>query len=235
MHAPATIVHPGRAFRILLAAACLAAVPALAQSAPVAAPPGPPSPVEQRAPAATSGDESLDNAVAAVVVAALAEQLDTASIEVGIDSFDVAIASVRDRRVSGQGRMRVGDDAEWIGFRYSTIYDTTFGSAGYPRLTIGGVAANEREVPNDASLVRQLEDRVAVELDRQFGVPTARLQLDQISTVEGGRRLLRISAQGLADFGRNGNTPVRIEALYDQIAQAWQRVNYELGVAAAAR
>lgn len=219
----------------MLAAACLAAVPVLAQSAPVADPPGRPPPAGQRVHVATSGDESLDNAVAAVVVAALAEQLDTASIEVGIDSFNVAIAGVRDRSVSGEGRLRVGDDAEWIGFRYSTLYDTGFRSAGYPRLTIGGVAANEREVPNDAGLVRQLEERVAVELDRQFSAPAARLQLDRISTVEGGRRLLRISAQGVADFGRNGSTPVHIEALYDQVANAWQRVNYELGAEAAAR
>lgn len=234
MHAPVrpSTPLPGIGVKTLLLAACLAAIPALAQSAPVAAPPGPPSPVEPGQRVATSGDETLDNAVAAVVVAALAEQLDTATIAVSIDSFEVAITSVRDRSVSGQGRMRIGDDADWIGFRYSTIYDTTFASAGYPRLTIGGVAVGERMVPNDAGLVRQLEDRVAVELDRQFGVPTARLQLDDISTVEGGRRLLRISAQGVADFGRNGSTPVRIEALYDQIADAWQRVNYELGVAA---
>jgi hypothetical protein len=180
----------------------------------------------------SSGDEGLDNAVAAVVVAALSEQLGTPAIAVQLDSLDVAIASVRDRTVSGVGRLRVGDDPEWIGFRYSTVYDTTFQSAGYPRLTIGGVSAGEREVPNDATLVSQLEERVAVELDRQFGGTSARLQLSDISTVQGGRRLLRISAQGIADFGRNGHTPVRIEALYDQIADAWQRVNYELGVVA---
>jgi hypothetical protein len=229
MHAPIrTTTRHGR-LRGLLAVACLAAVPALAQSSPVAAPPGPPSPVAQRAGSATSGDEALDNAVAAVVVAALAEQLDTASIEVSIDSFDVAISSLRDRRVSGQGRLRLGEDAEWIGFRYSTLYDTLFNSAGYPQLTIGGVAAGERLVPNDAVLVRQLEDQIAGELDRQFGVPTARLQFDDISTVEGGQRLLRITAEGVADFGRSGMTPVRIEALYDLVANAWRRVNYELG------
>lgn len=233
MHAPArTLAPPGAWIRGVLAALCLATVPALAQSAPVAEPPGPPSPAGQRPMAATSGDEALDNAVAAVVVAALAEQLDTTMIEVGIDSFDVAIASVRDRRVSGEGRLRVGDDADWIGFRYSTIYDTTFQSAGYPQLTIGGVAAGERLVPNDALLVRQLEDRITVELDRQLGIPAARLQFDYISTVEGGQRLLRITAQGVADFGRSGITPVRIEALYDQVANAWRRVNYELGGAA---
>src|SRR5690606_5486737 len=130
---------------------------------------------------------------------------------------------------SGQGRLRVGEDAEWIGFRYSTVYDTLFGSAGYPQLTIGGVAAGERLVPNDAFLVRQLEDRITGELDRQFGSPSARLQFDDISTVEGGQGRLRIAAQGVADFGRSGITPVRIEALYDVVANAWRRVNYELG------
>ena len=182
---------------------------------------------------ASSGDEALDNAVAAVVVAALAEQMNTQAIAVNIDSFDVRISNVRDRVVSGLGRMRVGDDADWIGFRYSTVYDTTFRSAGYPELTIGGVSAGEREVPNDAMLVRQLEDKVATELDKQFGDRASRLQLDRISTVEGGKRLLRISAQGIADFGINGSTPVRIEALFDQVANAWQRVNYELGAAVA--
>src|SRR5690606_17959961 len=217
--------------RLLLFATCLVTLPVLAQSTPVAAPPTQVSiPAPQRL--ATSGDEALDNAVAAVVVAALAEQMDTPSIAVAIESFDVAIASVRDRTVSGQGRMRLGDDVDWIGFRFSTLYDTTFASAGYPRILIGGVAAGEREVPNDSALVRQLEERVAVELDRQFIGTSARLQLDDISTVQGGRRLLRINAQGVADFGRNGNTPVRMEALYDQVANAWQRVDYELGVAA---
>lgn len=216
----------------MLIAACVAAAATnvMAQSTAVAsvqarhAPP----PVRQ----ASSGDEAMDNAVAAVVVATLVEQMDTPSIEVNIDSYDVGIASVRDRTVSGQGRMRVGDDADWIGFRYRTVYDTTFRSAGYPQITIGGVSAGEREVPNDSALVRQLEDRVSAELDGQFGRRTSRLQLDDIATVEGGRRLLRISAQGIADFGLNGSTPVRIEALYDQVAGAWQRVHYELGTGA---
>ncbi|MCW5581592.1 MAG: hypothetical protein KIS72_09650 [Luteimonas sp.] len=213
---------------VLPAQAQQAAAPAGANTATAAKPAAKPA-----ARQASSGDEALDNAVAAVVVAALAEQMDTQSIEVNIDSFEVRISSVRDRVVSGLGRMRIGDDADWIGFRYSTIYDTTFASAGYPQLTIGGVSAGEREVPNDATLVRQLEDKVAAELDRQFGDRASRLQLDHISTVEGGKRLLRISASGIADFGINGSTPIRIEALFDQVANAWQRVNYELGAAAA--
>lgn len=213
----------------LLAVAWLAALPAMAQSPPL--PPASPSPAPMPAASATSGDETLDNAVAAVLVAALVEQVDTPSIAVNIDSFHVTMAGLRERNVSGQGRLRVGDDADWIGFRYGTVYDATFASAGYPRITIGGVVAGEREVPNDASLVRQLEDRVAGELDAQLGRRATRLQLDDIGTFEGGRRLLRISALGIADFGPGGSTPVRIEALYDRIDDAWRRVDYALGAA----
>ena len=216
----------GRALAAFALAGCLGVGCAWAQSLPAPAAAG------ARPAMATSGDEAMDNAVAAVVVAALAEQMNNAAIEVSIDSYEVGIASVRDRRVSGTGRMRLAGDEQWIGFRYSTVYDTSFASAGDPRLTIGGVSAGEREVPNDAGLVRELEDRVALELDRQFGGRAARLQLDDISTVQGGDRLLRIDAQGIADFGRDGNTPVRIEALYDRVAGAWQRLDYELGTAA---
>ena len=228
-HRPASLA--GLALLGWLAVASASAqqpAPAEASATPVAAKPAPKAAARQT----SSGDEALDNAIAAVVVAALAEQMNTQAIAVNIDSFDVRISNVRDRVVSGLGRMRVGEDADWIGFRYSAVYDTTFRSAGYPELTIGGVSAGEREVPNDAMLVRQLEDKVATELDKQFGDRASRLQLDRISTVEGGKRLLRISAQGIADFGINGSTPVRIEALYDQVADAWQRVNYELGAAA---
>ena len=178
---------------------------------------------------ASSGDEALDNAVAAVVVSALTEQLGNQAIAVRLDSIDVRISSLRDRAVSGEGRMRVGDDPDWIGFRYRTIYDTTFGSAGYPELTIGGIGAGEREVPNDAALVTQLDARITAELDKQFGTGSARLQLDRISTVEAGKRFLRISASGVADFGLNGTTPIRIESLYDTAKSAWQRVDYGLG------
>ncbi len=179
----------------------------------------------------SSGDDALDNAVAAVVVAALVEQLGTPSIAVSLESLNVAITSVRDRRVSGQGRLRMDEQGGWIGFGFSTVYDTTFHSAGYPEITIGGIATGEREVPNDSRLVGQLEERVASELDAQFP-DAARLQLDDISTVEGGQRLLRINARGIADFGRSGSTPVEIVGLYDRTTDAWQRVNYVLGAAA---
>ena len=86
---------------------------------------------------------------------------------------------------------------------------TLLRSAGYPELTIGGVAAGEHEVPNDAGLVGELEERVASGLASESrGTP--RLQLDRITTVEGGQRLLRITAEGVADFGVDGTSAIEI-------------------------
>lgn len=180
-------------------------------------------------------DEALHNAVAAVVVAALTEQFDDRMIAVQLDSADVQIVSIRDRVVSGEGRMRIGaDDGDWIGFRYRTLYDTLYASAGYPELTLGG-SDGERVVPNDSALVQELDARVVAALDKEFQGQPVRLQLDRINTLEAGKRFLRIDASGIADFGREGSTPARVDALYDRHENAWLRVNYELGPAASLR
>lgn len=213
-----------------LMAMVLGAAPPLAAQSPAAGATTMPSSSVAPQKQSTSGDDALDNAVAAVLVAALSEQLAAQTVEVHVDSFNVGIASARERSVAGQGRLRLGDAPDWIGFRYATRYDTTFATAAYPQISIGGVSAGEREVPNDSSLIRQLEERVSGELDAQFGARAARLQLDSIRTVEGGQRLLRISAEGIADFGLNGTTPVRIEGVYDRVVETWPRVNYELGL-----
>ncbi|MCR6662302.1 MAG: hypothetical protein NVV60_03920 [Luteimonas sp.] len=181
---------------------------------------------------ATSGDEALDNAVAAVLVSTLGQQFGgDEPVSLRIDSISVQASGTRDRAVDGEGRMRLGDDPDWIGFRYRMLYDTTFGSAGYPEVMLGGVDSGERELPNDASLLRELDVRVSAELDRTHPAG-ARLQLDRIRTVEAGRRFLRIDASGVADFGLQGSTPIRIESLYDTRKSDWQRVQYFLGSAA---
>jgi hypothetical protein len=194
------------------------------------------TPVRSASPASrVKDDETLHNAVAAVVVAALTEQFDNRTVAVQLDSADVQVASVRDRVVSGEGRMRIGaEDEDWIGFRYRTLYDTLYGNAGYPEVTLGG-SDDERAVPNDSALVQQLDARVVAALDKEFQGQPVRLQLDRITTLEAGKRFLRIDAAGIADFGREGSTPARVDALYDRRDDTWLRVNYELGPAATPR
>ena len=153
-------------------------------------------------------------------------------MSIKLDKLDVQPSSIRDRIVSGEGRLRIGGDEDWIGFRFRTLYDTSLGNASYPDLTLGGISTSEREVPNDSLLVRQLDENVVGLLGKEFGNQAVRLQLDRITTVEAGKRYLRISASGIADFGREGTTPAQVEALYDRRDNAWLRVNYELGSAA---
>jgi hypothetical protein len=179
-------------------------------------------------------NETLNGAVAGVLVAALTEQFGGRAVSIMLDSVDVQASSIRDRLVSGTGRARIEGDEDWLGFRFSTLYDTTFNSAAYPDISLGGVASGERDVPNDTALVRELDDNVVARLGKEFANQQVRLQLDRITTVEAGKRYLRINASGIADFGPEGTSPARIEALYDRRGNAWLRVSYELGPGAEA-
>ncbi len=188
-----------------------------------------PQPSPPPAPAAIGGNDAINGAVAGVLVAALTEQFEGRAVAVMLDQVNVQPASIRDRIVSGLGRARIEGDQDWIGFRFSTLYDATFGSAAYPDISLGGVTGDERNVPNDPALLRQLDGRVSERLGNEFSGQSVRLQLDRITTVEAGSRYLRINASGIADFGPEGTSPTRIEALYDVRDKAWLRVSYELG------
>lgn len=175
--------------------------------------------------------DRIDAAVAGVLVGALTEQFGGRAVSVRLDKVDVLPSSIRDRIVSGTGRVSIDGDRDAIGFRFNTLYDTVLGSAAYPDIVLGGVASGERLVPNDTVLVRQLDDTVARRLGEEFASQAVRLQLDSITTVEAGTRYLRINASGIADFGPDGTTPAQIEGLYDLRDNTWLRVNYELGPA----
>jgi hypothetical protein len=188
-----------------------------------------PVPAPAAAGPAAGGTEAINGAVAGVLIAALTEQFGGRSVSIMLDKVNVLPASIRDRTVSGEGRARIEGDEDWIGFRFNTLYDTTFNSAAYPDITIGGVTGGERDVPNDTVLVRELDDRVVERLGQEFSGQVVRLQLDRITTVEAGSRYLRINASGIADFGAEGTSPAQIEGLYDRRGKTWLRVNYELG------
>ena len=173
--------------------------------------------------------ETLDGVVAAALVGALSEQLGGRAVKIRLDRVDVQPTSLRDRKVSGQGALQIDNAEEWIGFRFATLYDAVLESAGYPDLKIGTVGPEGRIVPNDATLIRELEERVAGKLGEEFGGQHARLRLDRIDTVEAGPRYYRIDAAGIADFGRDGTAPVRVEGLYDRKARDWLRAAYTLG------
>lgn len=219
----------GNAMRRLLFLLPLLLAPGVALAASVPAPQSSASPTPATG---VGGNETINGAVAGVLIAVLTEQFEGRAVSVTLDRVDVQPASIQDRIVSGAGRARIEGDQEWIGFRFSTLYDTTFGSVAWPEITLGGVTGDERDVPNDTVLIRQLDGRVAERLGNEFSGQAVRLQLDRITTVEAGSRYLRINASGIADFGPEGTSPTRIEALYDRRDKAWLRVDYELGSSA---
>jgi len=208
--------------------------PAVATPATAKATHALPAQASVKSPAST-GSEAIDGAVAGVLVGTLGEQFGDRTVSIMLDKVSVQVSSIRDRIVSGEGRVKIGGDEDWIGFRFSTLYDTTVGSAAYPDITLGGIISGEREIPNDTALVRQLDDNVVGRLGKEFSSQAVRLQLDRITTVEAGKRYLRINASGIADFGRDGTSPAQIEALYDRQNNSWLRVNYELGPGAGMR
>src|SRR3546814_3868338 len=85
----------------------------------------------------------MNGAVAGVLIAALTEQFGGRSVSIMLDKVSAHQASIRDSAVSGEGRARIGGEDEWIGFRFSTLYDTAFNSAAYPEITLGGVRSEE--------------------------------------------------------------------------------------------
>ena len=212
---------------LLLIVLAAAALPATASRALDAAPAG-------EAPAMVATD-AVNGAVAGVLIAALTEEFGGRSVSILLDKVGIEQASIRDSSVTGQGRARIGGDEEWIGFRFSTLYDTALDIAAYPEITLGGVTSEERDMPNDPGLVRQLDERVVERLGEEFAQQPVRLQLDRITTVEAGSHYLRIDASGIADFGPEGTSSARIEALYDLRDRAWLRVDYELGPGAGLR
>ncbi len=213
---------------VLFALSCAVAIagPLPAQSRPAATTPSnnaAPLDVQTRV-----RDAQRDEAIAGALVAALEQELGGRRIRLRLDPAQVGIASVRDRVVEGSGAVLIGDGEEWIGLHYRVLYDAVMGTTGYPELHLGGMDTGGRVLPNDASLVSALDGRVLDLVALEFGHQQARMQLDRIVTVETGSRYLRIDAEGMVDFGRDGTAPVRVEGLFDRIVGDWLRVAYAL-------
>lgn len=202
---------------------------ASAGASPAHAQPPAPRPAAAAADTHTQArDAQRDEAVAAALVAALEQELGGRRIRLRLDPANVGIASIRDRMIEGRGTVSIGDGDDWLGLRYRVLYDAMMGTTGYPELHLGGMEAGSRVLPNDAALVSALDGRVLDLLAQEFGHQQARMQLDRILTVETGSRYLRIDAEGMVDFGRDGTAPVRVEGLYGRIDGDWLRVAYAL-------
>lgn len=173
---------------------------------------------------------AIEGAVAGSVVATLAERFGGRAVEVRFGTFEVREMDGRQRSIRGEGGMRFAGDSGWIGFRFDSIHDTLLGQAGPPVVELG-VGGDSRAVPNDGLALRQLEDRMTDILQRDTGIVGVRLQLDRVETLEMAQHYLVMQAQGLADFGREGSSDVRIRALYNRRDGEWLQLDHVLGTA----
>lgn len=176
-------------------------------------------------------DESLDGAVAAAVIGAVEQEFGESQVGVKLDRVQVDPASIRDRAVSGTGRLQLGGDAEWIDFRFAAQYDTQTTSVTHPQLVIGQ-GGGGRAVAVNAALSTGFAQRVGRSLQNEFEGQPVSLSFDRVQSVQAGSRYLRVEAIGLADFGAEGTTPASAQGLYDSKAGTWVNVSYELGTTA---
>ena len=171
---------------------------------------------------------ALEKAIAGTVVAALSQRFGGRAIEAKFDHLQAQPLDTRQQLIRGEGGMRFPGETGWIGFRFTSRFHEFLRQAGWPELEVG-VGGDGRLIPNDSAALTQLEDRMADTLQRELGMTSVRLQLDRVDTVEMAAHYLGMEARGLADFGRDGSSEVRIHPLDDRRDGAWLQVEYQLG------
>lgn len=175
------------------------------------------------------GDEAMDGAVAAAVIGAVSRQFGEHEVAVKLDKVAVAPASLRDRTVSGDGRLQIGGDPEWIAFQFAALYDTVGTTVSYPQLKIGGSLDGQQPVAGNSKIAVSLANKVDIALRNEFPQQPVDMVMEHVTTSAAGKRYLQVRGVGTADFGAEGATAAQVEALYDRHSGQWLRVDYELG------
>jgi hypothetical protein len=226
-----------RIVQLFLPVACLGMVFAVGTLAPaggVQAQTGKPAPqVEGRALVGApesrgEAAQAIDDAVAAALIGAISSQFGARKVEVKLDRLETEPVNLIDLQVSGAGRLRIGDDEEWLPLRFSALYDSVGASVAQPRLTVGGTG-EAAEVSPTSTLGRGLAEQASIRLHDEFAQQPARLQLDRITRLAAGKRYVRLEGVGAVDFDSQGSSVAVVHALYDSSRNEWLQVGYELG------
>lgn len=174
------------------------------------------------------GREAIDDATAAALIGAIATQFETRRVEVELGRIDVAPAGLVQRDLSGTGRLRIGDDASWLPFRFDALYDTEQASVGSPRLTLGGSDGSGALLAARSPMVRKLGSELERRFQAEFAQQSARIALDSVRSIPAGGHYLQLQARGTARFGGEGQAGTAIRALYDTRSGEWLQLDYEL-------
>lgn len=184
--------------------------------------------LDQAVESRVEGDLAMDDAVAASLVGAITLQFPKHKVEVKLDKVDVAPLSLRDRAVSGEAHVRIGDDDVWMPVAFNAMYDTQDTVVTQPHLVFGSDAPSSM-LPQGSEVVRGLSRHVNLALASEFGQQPVELRIDQASASPAGKRYLHVQAVGQARFEGEGAERATVEALYDRTTGQWLRVSYDLG------
>lgn len=189
--------------------------------------------------AATAGPEAraeaaqaVDGAVAASLIGAIAAHFGEQDVGVKLDRIALEPASIRDRTVTGQGRVRIGGREEWIPFRFHALYDIQTTQVLSPLLELGPDRTDFEAVADDSDVARALDTRVGQALGAEFPAQPVKWNTDHVRVAPLGDSLVRVQARGTADFDAEGLTDARVDALYDRATGEWISLEYELGASA---
>lgn len=174
--------------------------------------------------------QSMDAAVAAALIGEIASQFGERSVEVKLDQVRMDPVNLIDIGVSGEGRLQIGADNDWLPFSFESLYDSARAEVSRPTLTLGGdgEGASQLLVPG-SPMAASLHSQGEHALQREFSDQQPQLGLDRITTTPVGKRFVRADATGTASFGREGTTAVDLQALYDRQSAKWVQIGYELG------
>lgn len=174
------------------------------------------------------GGQALDSAVAASLIGAISSQFGEHKVEVTLDDVSVGPLSLRDRDVTGHGRLRIGDDPEWIPVAFQALYDTETTAVSVPALVLGSETAGE-PIALESDIARGLDHQVNAALNAEFAQQPVHLSIERVAAAATNTRFVQVTALGTADFSEEGSTPAQVRALYDRDTGKWLRVDYELG------
>ncbi|WP_133500074.1 hypothetical protein [Cognatilysobacter terrigena] len=208
-------------FSALAATSLVAGHRPMANAAPLVAQPTAPAPT-----ARVQTREQVDDAIAAAVIGSITRQFDTSDVLVQLGKVDVRPASIQDRQVTGDGRLRIDGQGEWIPFRFAAMYDTASTEVTYPQLELGG--GDGKAVAAGSSLATSLDAQVTKALKTEFQSQPVKWTAGAVKATDVGR-FVRVDGAGLVDFGADGSTPAQVQGLYDNTSHRWVRVHYELG------
>jgi hypothetical protein len=177
------------------------------------------------------GNQAIDDATAAALIGAISAQFGERRIEVKLDSVNATPAGLIQRDLRGSGRLLIGRDDTWIPFRFKALYDTEHASVGYPDLTLGSDQPG-KSLSTEAAIAKRLVAEVDARLRDEFAGQPASFAMDSVRVEPAGTRYLRLQANGVAQFGREGDASAGIRALYDTRTGDWLQLEYELGATA---